>query len=398
MNLRARALRLACLGLSVALSLLGATTASAQDAAAGRAALARYGCVSCHALPGGGFGAGARCVACHAEVLRARHSGLGSAPAVRHYLFVPSLASAARRMRADALVAYLQDPTHRRPRLEESMPQLPVTEVDAQAMVAYLRVTAGARAAAPRPAPQRSNLEAGRRAFQASGCPVCHSFGTAQPALSIPPDTLRAMGAQAVLGPDLRLARDSLDPDVALAWILDPQSVDRDAHMPRVALRREVALALRDYLFLGDFGAPAPAPHLVTQSELTPLTRDVRFADVRRIFGRSCIHCHAHTTGEQASAVFGFPRSALDLSSYEGVMAGVVLADGTHRSIVTRDASGSAPLLARLLTRHLEAAHEASPTRAPRSEAAVGMPLGLPPLSADDLRVIATWLAHRAPR
>jgi len=206
------------------------------------------------------------------------------------------------------------------------------------------------------------------------------------------------MGAQSVLGPDLRFARDLVDPDTGLAWILDPQSVDREARMPRTPLARDVAIAIRDFLWLGDPGAPARAPRVVTASELAPLGRPVRFADVRRLFGRSCIHCHAHTTGDQASFVFGFARSALDLSSYEGVMAGVVLPDGTRRSVVTPDPTGTAPLLSRLLARHVENAHELAPARAAAPTAPVGMPLGLPPLSREDLRVVATWLAQGAPR
>ena len=377
---------------------VGPATARAQDASAGRAALARYGCVSCHAEPAASLGQGARCVGCHVEVLRGRRSGLGRAPAVRHYIDVPSLVSAGRRMRPDALAAYVRDPIHLRPRMDESMPRLPVTEADANAIAAYLRTASGARTAPRSPAPDRSRVEAGRRAYQAAGCVTCHSFGTAIPALALPREALRAMGAQSVLGPDLRFACDLIDPDTALAWILDPQSVDNDARMPRTPLRPADALAIRDFLFLGDPGAPARPPRVVTADDLAPLARPVRFAEVRRIFGRSCIHCHAHTTGDQASAVFGFARSALDLSSYEGVSAGVVLPDGTRRSVVADDASGTAPLVARLLARHVEAAHEAAPARAALSTAPVGMPLGLPALSADDLRIVATWIAQGAQR
>lgn len=145
-----------------------------------------------------------------------------------------------------------------------------------------------------------------------------------------------------------------------------------------------------------------PAPTAPTANDLRPLSRDVSFAEVRRVFDRSCIHCHAHTDGRAASA-FGFAPASLDLSSLEGVRAGVLLPDGSRRSILDDDASGTPPLVARLLARHAEAARDviaprADPMtpvgRAPPT-AAPGMPLGLPPVR-EDIELVATWIAQGA--
>ena len=381
--------------------------ASAQHGDAGREAIARYGCTSCHEVPGIAQDAETSCVGCHQQVVR-RSRGMGAGPRVTHYLSAPDLARVTHRLDREYLVRFLMDPHDVRPRLEETMPRLPVTEEDARAMVGYLE-----RVAPPRPriesapAPSASRLAAGEQAFRTSGCPACHSFGNYDPGFEMPADALRALGDAPRHAPNLRFVRDRMDPDVALAWIRDPRRIDPATHLEPPDVTAGEALAIRDFLYLGVPGAAAGVPDAPRASTLEPLDRPVRFAEVRRIFGRSCIHCHAHSDDGGTATSLGYDPVALDLSSYDGVLAGARRPDGTRVSLID-SADGEVPiLLARLLRRHGEAPRDVVPPggdtliramRPQRDRDLPGMPLGLPPLPERDLRVVATWIAQGAPR
>jgi len=390
----------ACL---LALLLLALPTAArAQD---GRRAVQRYGCASCHQIEGVRASRGASCVGCHESIVSQARSGLGRAPRVEHYVHAPDLRMVTRRLRDDYLLRFLQDPHDVRPRLEETMPRLPVTEADARAIVQFLRAGAGEVTVPRSPAPSRANVARGREVFDRAACATCHEMGNIDFAIRIPTIALAGMGRPAYEAPNLRFARERLEPDVALAWILDPRTLDPNTQMPHPELTREDAIAVRDFVFLGELGAPVAPPAPPTAADLREVSRRVRFADVRRIFNRSCIHCHAHTSGHATASAFGFPPSSLDLSTLEGVRAGTELPDGTRRSILEPDASGVPPLVARLLRRHAEAGRDITEPRrdslAPIAREVpsepVGMPIGLPPLPLDDLRTIATWVAQGAP-
>lgn len=389
------------LALAVCLALLPAA-ASAQD---GRRAVQRYGCASCHQIEGVRASARTSCVGCHQRVVAQPRSGLGRAPHVEHYLHAPDLRFITRRLREDYLVRFLQDPHDVRPRLEETMPRLPVTEEDARLIVQFLRSSAPPVTVPSSPAPSRANLQRGREVFDRAACATCHEMGNVRFGIEIPAVALAGMGRPAFEAPNLRFARERLDPDVALQWILEPRALDPNTQMPHPELSREDAIAVRDFIFLGEVGAPVRPPAPPAAASLGSAGRRVRFADVRRIFQRSCIHCHAHTSTEGSASALGFAPSSLDLSSVEGVRAGTQLPDGTRRSVLEPDASGVPPLLARLLRRHEEAARDITaprrdplaPTERERPTEPVGMPLGLPPVPVEDLRVIATWIAAGAP-
>jgi cytochrome c2 len=393
---------LATLALTIALA-APASSAFAQ-APEGRRALQRYGCASCHQVPGVRASRQANCVACHQEVVARPQSGLGRAPHVEHYLHAPDLRRITRRLREDYLLSFVRDPHDVRPRLEETMPRLPVSDADAQLIVAYLRESAGPVTVPSSPAPSRANVARGRQVFDRSGCATCHEVGNLDFGIHIPPEALMGMGRPAYEAPNLRFARDRLHPDVALQWILNPRAIDPETQMPHPELSREDAIAVRDFVFLTELGSPVAPPRGASFADLNVPSRRVRFAEVRRIFQRSCIHCHAHTNGQETSGVFGFAPSQLDLSSVEGVRAGTALADGTRRSVIAPDASGVPPLVARLLRRHAESARDlTTPRHDPlfavsreHPTEAVGMPLGLPPVPASDIATIAAWIAQGA--
>lgn len=386
---------------------LAPRAAAADDVADGRAAIERFGCVRCHEVPGFRADERTACVACHQALARRPARTLARRRPITHFVDVPSLETAARRVRPEWLTSFLTDPFDVRPHLEESMPRLPISATDARAIVAYLASTAP-RSARPHsgPAPDPGRAAHGREVFVQAGCPTCHTFGNVEFDCGATDELYRAMHAQNAFAPNLRLARERLEPATMLAWIMDPTSVDPAARMPRPELSPADALAVRDFLLFGEAGAPVVPEPPPAIADLSPLGRPVRFAEVRRIFGRSCVHCHAKTS-DNAARGLGFAPVALDLSSWEGVQAGTVLPDGTRRSVLVPQAGGAPILLARLLRRHDEAVRDdTGPNRdtmtsavspAP-ANAPVGMPLGLPPVAQDDLRVIATWIAQGARR
>ena len=65
----------------------------------GRRAVQRYGCASCHQVPGVRAPRASNCVGCHQQVVNAPRSGLGRGAHVTHYLNAPDLRSITRRLR-----------------------------------------------------------------------------------------------------------------------------------------------------------------------------------------------------------------------------------------------------------------------------------------------------------
>lgn len=341
------------------------------------------------------------CVSCHQAIVARPRSGLRRQASVEHFIRVPDLARVTWRLRPDYLVAFLQDPHDVRPHLEESMPRLPVTDADARAMVAYLTERAGRPSLPAAPAPARANVDRGRQLFVSAGCPSCHVFGNVDFGTGADAEFYRGMRNEALLAPNLRFVRDRLDATAALAWILDPTSVDPATTMPRSNLSRDDALAIRDFLFLGDMGTPARAPRAPTAADVAPRAETVTFAQVRRIFSRAgCIHCHSQSS-RSASQALGFTGMRVDLDTEAGLRAGWTDADGTTHSVLAPAAGGGpSDLVARLLRRHTESARDLVPIyrdalrpvrRAPDGSP-VGMPLGLPPIPVSDIRLIASFV------
>lgn len=395
-----------CRGFALAAALLALSvvpsTARATTPAEGRAAIERFGCVRCHSVPGFTVSRQDGCVSCHQAIVARPRSGLRRSATVEHFIRVPELSRITWRVRADYLVTFLQDPHDVRPHLEESMPRLPVGEREARAMVAYLADRAGRPDLPAAPAPDRANVEPGRALFVTAGCPSCHVFGNVDFGTGADAEFYRGMRNEALLAPNLRFVRDRLDPTAALAWILDPTTVDPSTTMPRPNLSRADALKIRDFLFLGDTGTPVRAARAPTASDVTPSSRAVAFAEVRRVFQRAgCVHCHSHASRD-ASQALGFTGSRVDLDTEAGIRAGWTDAQGTRHSVLEPPAGGGPPdLVARLLRRHAERARDVvpvyrdalRPVRRTPDSAPVGMPLGLPPLSLDDIRLVATWVA-----
>jgi mono/diheme cytochrome c family protein len=227
------------------------------------------------------------------------------------------------------------------------------------------------------PAPSRANVEAGERLFSQRGCGGCHTFGR----LHLGPGTAAA--------PDLRWARDRMEPDTIAAWVQNPAAVSGAATMPAMGLTADEAVKVRDYLVLADPDAgAAPAPSPVATG--LPVPAEPRWADVEaRVFGKICTHCHMDPAQNEGRAGpgnaggFGWPATGLELQTRAGVAR-------------ERDR-----VLAALERRYAEEPRDhVGPGGVPaavKRPALPGMPRGQPALSAEDLELVKRWYAAGAP-
>jgi hypothetical protein len=195
------------------------------------------------------------------------------------------------------------------------------------------------------------------------------------------------------LAPDLRFTRERFRSQRLLGWLLNPQAIKSDTRMPNFDLSRDEAADIAAYL-LGAPLAPEPAAPFV---RLPLLARHVSFAEAnQQVFSRTCHHCHTDAAsaggdgGPGNTGGFGFGPRGVSFSSHASILAGYVDAKGERRSLFEPLADGTPRLVAALLARHDEA------RSTPRPEVR-GMPLGLPPLSAEDIQLVESWVAQGKP-
>jgi mono/diheme cytochrome c family protein len=204
--------------------------------------------------------------------------------------------------------------------------------------------------------------------------------------MTVPPEVLaRGVGG----APDLRLARDRVRQDTLVDWIKDPRSVRQDATMPTLGLSTDEAADLAAYVLTTPLVAvPAPAAPL---QRLPVLERTVTYEEVaERVFRTSCIHCHENG-GPGNTGGFGFAPRGVDVTNYPAILRGYVAGDGARASLLAHDASldslGGSRLVAALVARSEELAGR--PTTRVR-----GMPMGLPPLSPEQIQLVESWVAQ----
>lgn len=120
----------------------------------------------------------------------------------------------------------------------------------------------------------------------------------------------------------------------------------------------------------------------------------MRWDEVERaVFRATCWHCHARADlalgdgGPGNSGGFGFAPRGLDLSSFEGALAGGLDNHGERRSVLAARPDGPPLLVERLLARQREE------RGGPRPDVR-GMPLGLPALSPRAVQLVETWIAQ----
>jgi len=328
-----------------------------------------------------------------------------------HFRTLPDLGTLTRRVDPAFVRRFLDAPFDLRPHLDESMIPLRLSAADKDAVVAYLAALNG-EAAKPVSAEApvgAARVQAGRQAFLASGCPVCHVMGPERLMPGYGPEFFAALGDQALLAPDLRFARQRIPRQTLVAFIVKPTAVDPRSTMPALGVDTARAQQIADFLLhtpLTD--GPAPKPAMV---DTKPLNRKVTWDEVYEdVLGMICVHCHMNPAsnngdgGAGNTGGLGYAGLQLDLETYEGVKRGL-MRGGERISIIAPPKPGEPPLLlAALLRRHQEAGRDVRPPYSGRrvdaagpDPARPGMPLGLPPLPPEKVRMIATWLAQGAP-
>jgi len=379
-----------------------APPADPADKARGKLLVARLQCNRCHEGARIGRATTANhCVRCHREIRDGTHDAEPELiadwrKAIVHLLRVPGLDAVAR-LRRPWVRDFLLAPHDLRPGLDATMPPLQLSETDARDIAAYL----GAKRdiddePGATPGIQGADPEHGRKLYASRGCATCHAFsGAGAPgpdAAAIRADRSLAGDARA-LAPDLRFTRHRMRSAAVAAWIRDPRAIEPHTPMPPTGLSAEEARDIAAFLVTAELKATTPAP---IPARPAPLPRRVGFTEVfAKVFGDSCWHCHAPgivgaAGGEGYSGGFGYAPRAISLVDHEGVLSGHIGADGERASLVAPGPDGMSLLERSLWARHSEVAGKPVP-------GVRGMPLGLPPLPPEQIRLVATWVAGGAP-
>lgn len=368
------------------------------DAAHGKELVAKLECNRCH--DGTGFDAAPlekHCVKCHQEI----HAGTYEAPKATLEKWraiivdlrdAPSLAASGARFRRAWIEAFLLDPRDLRPHMSATMPRLPLSPSDARDVATYLAPDDEAPSAlAP------IDVARGAALYAQKGCASCHGFSGAPVVASAGPlpvpiaEFARAMS----LAPDLRHARDRFRRDALAAWIADPKAMKPDTAMPTIPMTRDEAELLASYVVRVELAPVAPeAP----KARLPVLSRKVSWDEVSaKVFRNTCWHCHGEPEyavgdgGPGNTGGFGFKGRGLNVAEYQGIASGSIDDDGNRRSIFAAMDDGTPRLVRALLARAREERGEKDPD-------ILGMPLGLPSLSPEDLQLVESWIAQGRPR
>lgn len=374
------------------------------NAAHGKELIASHECNRCH----GGLGSAAEpakdCVQCHVDIVAGKPIAKPEAlakwkPIVAPLTEVPSLHATDARFTRAFLESFLAKPHDLRPALVQTMPRFDLSRQDIKDIAAYLVSSED-----PPRGKVEGDLANGRALLDSKGCGTCHVMSGVGPltASVIPvPVNGKTMLRSKQLAPDLRYARDRFTPAKMIAWLKDPPAIKADTTMPKIPLTDLEARDLTAYLFNAQLDpSPTPKPF----ERLPVLDRKVTFEEVdKKVFHRTCWHCHSDADfsigdgGPGNSGGFGFKPRGLNLASYDGVAAGIKdKSSGARTSVLTvkKDAEGDAalPILVRsLVARHAEeAGAETGEIR--------GMPMGMPPLSAEEIQLVESWIAQGRPR
>ncbi len=385
------------IGCALLLGLLGPSGASAKPAESGPDLLRHFECARCHeGLPGPAVSEEKHCVRCHQSILRgtfaADKATLGEWQGHLHSLnAVPSLVAIGNRLRRTWVESFLLHPHDIRPSLPATMPRLAVTEKQARQLAETL--VRSERLLAP-----KGDAANGRTLFGQLGCAACHCFsGADTPKAATYPLRLSAENLRRAvsLAPDLRFTRDRYQPGALVDWLMSPEKQKPDALMPSFPLTQAAAADLATYLLTTPL---APMPAVSAPVRLPLLARKVTFDEVNaQVFRKTCWHCHstaAYAKGDGGpgnTGGFGFRGRGFSVTSYADVASGSIDDQGERQSVFVRLPDGTPRLVAILLARQKESVGTETPGLR-------GMPLGLPPLSPQQLQLVESWIAQGRPQ
>jgi len=164
--------------------------------------------------------------------------------------------------------------------------------------------------------------------------------------------------------------------------------------MPKLGLSEVEARDLAAFLSFGELQAPSSPARF---ERLPVLARRVGFDEVNeQVFAGTCRHCHTNSDlaagdgGPGNTGGFGFKPRKIDFSSYQGIQSGGVDAHGQRVSLFTPTSEGVPRLVAALVARAREDAGQ-------ESDEVRGMPLGLPPLTGEQIQLVESWVAQGRP-
>ncbi len=325
---------------------------------------------------------------------------------IEHLKETPDLTLLGARLRADWIADYLANPLDLRPALESSMIRTNLEPKERQQIARYFAAMAEAPdpaasssppgGAAPTSADPASTDPAkaarGEQLYRERACAACHAFGGRD--FGVPPPAVP-------LAPNLRFVRDRMDPDVVVAWLLDPRKVQPNATMPPLGLSQQDAEAITAFLFHADPElGPVPEPEVSVRL----LDRPVPYAEMKEeVLGHICVHCHMNDhekdPGPGNLGGLGYPGVGLAMRSYDTLILGAVGPDGQRYSVLEpRPGQKYSPLIESMLRRYDEAARDqvapgADHPRPPYGEPP-GMPLGLPAMTQEQIAILHTWISQ----
>jgi mono/diheme cytochrome c family protein len=368
----------------------------AGSAAHGKELVARFECNRCH--EGTGLTApklDQDCVRCHEQIATDKFQATPAKlakwkPHIMAFRDVPSL-SALGRLRPAWVMAYLLEPRDLRPSLAQTMPRLDLSREQARDIATYL-TQAGAVPASQLEVERRAaRIARGKELMTERACTSCHRMSGS--GLSAPTQVEPAPRTLA-LAPDLRFARERAEPAALAQWLLDPTRVKHDAAMPNLALAADDARDLAAFL---SFAALDAEPVRSAPARLPVLSRRVGFDEVNeQVFAVTCRHCHTNPDsaggdgGPGNTGGFGFKPRKIDFSSYQGISSGGVDSSGERVSLFANTKEGLPRLVAALVARQREDLGQSS-------DDVRGMPLGLPPLTAEQIQLVESWVAQGRP-
>jgi cytochrome c2 len=369
----------------------------AGSAETGKGLVAQFECNRCH--EGTGLAApklDQDCVRCHEQIATDKFQATPAKlakwkPHIMAYRDVPSL-SALGRLRPAWVMAYLLSPRDLRPSLAPTMPRLDLSREQARDIATYLTQGVGAvPASTAQVTPDPAQVAHGKQLMSERACIACHQMtgsGLAGPAKLEPAP--RTQG----LAPDLRFARERAEPAALAQWLLDPTRVKHDSAMPSLALAADEARDLAAFLSFGALEKPSPP---VIAPRLPVLSRRIGFDEVNeRVFAVTCRHCHTNPDsaggdgGPGNTGGFGFKPRKIDFSSYQGIQSGGITHEGERVSLFAPTKAGLPRLVAALVARQREDAGQVS-------DDVRGMPLGLPPLTAEQIQLVESWVEQGRP-
>lgn len=325
---------------------------------------------------------------------------------IQHLERVPDLTAIARRLKPTWIGAFLSNPQDLRPALEESMPRHKLEAAEIETLVKYFAAVAGVehpRAAAEPaiPAADAATIEAGKQLFLTRGCPTCHTFGNLATGVS---EAALASALPGKLAPNLRFTRERMDRSTAISWIVEPTLVAPTTLMPKMPVSRDDAEKIVAFLWGAD---PQLAPKPSPPAPFVPaiLDRKVGYDEMKeKVLGKVCVHCHMNDyerdNGPGNRGGLGYKGIQLRMRTYETLVTGAIDAKGARYSVlIPAKGETQPPILQAMIRRRTEeqrdrlsAFHDAERPEYPAG--LVGMPLGLPSMTDEEMSILATWIAQ----